>query len=58
VSFFAQTERKEPAGAFLALFLVVVILGTRFGCLVVAVFVFEVVEPFFSLAAAPQHIPS
>jgi len=30
----------------------------RGGSLVVAVFVFEVVEPFFSRAAAPQHIPS
>ena len=30
----------------------------RFGYRVVTVFVFEVVEPFFSVAATPQHIPS
>ena len=30
----------------------------RVGRRVVTVFVFEVVEPFFSVAAAPQHIPS
>jgi hypothetical protein len=30
----------------------------RVGGRVVTVFVFEVVEPFFSVAAAPQHIPS
>jgi hypothetical protein len=30
----------------------------RGGRRVVAVFLFEVVEPFFSRAAAPQHIPS
>jgi hypothetical protein len=30
----------------------------RGGSRVVAVFLFEVVEPFFSRAAAPQHIPS
>ena len=33
-------------------------LRIRVGRRVVTVFVFEVAEPFFSVAAAPQHIPS
>ena len=55
--FFAYAQRKSPFRAFFTVSSFCSWIAD-FVPMSITVFLFEVVEPFFSLAAAPLHIPS